>query len=120
VWDPSLWSDGASPWYNNSWIRVGNRCFQRAYASESSLYSFDSGSRDAHQATEYQWRAPGEWFAEVYQVYYAEQEKDPKAPVGALLRSKDPQAAALMSGRVDRGHSPQDMRGGATRKAPGT
>lgn len=101
-------------------MRTGGRCFQRAYDGESSLSSFDSAARANHQVTAYQWRAPGEWFAEVYQVYYAEQEKDPAAPVGALLRSKDPQAAALMSGRVDRGHSPQDMRGGVTNKAPGT
>jgi hypothetical protein len=118
VWDPDNWT--TQPWYDDSWVRVGGRCWQRAYDGESSLYSFESAARANHQVTAYQWRAPGEWFAEVYQVYYAEQEKNPAAPVGALLRSKDPQAAALMSGRVDRGHSPQDMRGGVTNKAPGT
>jgi hypothetical protein len=118
VWDPDRWT--TQPWYDDSWARVGGRCWQRAYDGESSLYSFDSSARANHQITAYQWRAPGEWFAEVYQVYYAEQEKNPTAPVGALLRSKDPQAAALMSGRVDRGYAPQDMRGGVTNKAPGT
>jgi hypothetical protein len=118
VWDPDRWT--TQPWYDDSWVRIGGRCWQRAYDDASSLYSFDSAARASHQITAYQWRAPGEWFAEVYQVYYAEQEKDPAAAVGALLRSKDPQAAALMSGRVDRGHSPQDMRGGVTNRAPGT
>lgn len=118
VWDPDNWT--TQPWYDDSWVRIGGRCWQRAYDGESSLFSFDSAARAAHQVSAYQWRAPGEWFAEVYQVYYAEQEKSPAAPVGALLRSKDPQAAALMSGRVDRGFSPQDMRGGVTNDAPGT
>lgn len=118
VWTPSRWT--GQPWYSDSWVRIGGRCWQRAYDGASSLYSFDSAQRDAHRVTAYQWRAPGEWFAEIYQVYYAEQEKSPTAPVGALLRSRDPQSAALMSGRVDRGFSPQDMRGGKTQKAPGT
>jgi hypothetical protein len=118
LWDPDRWT--TQPWYDNSWVRIGGRCWQRGYDDAGSLYSFDSAARASHQVTDYQWRAPAEWFAEVYQVYYAEQEKGPAAPVGALLRSKDPQAAALMSGRVDRGFSPQDMRGGVTAKAPGT
>jgi hypothetical protein len=101
-------------------VRIGGRCWQRGYGDAQSLYSFDSSARATHRATDYQWRAPGEWFAECYQVYYAEQEKGPASPVGALLRSKDAQAAALISGRVDHGFSPQDMRGGVTQKAPGT
>ena len=118
VWDPDYWT--TQPWYDDSWVRIDGRCFQRGYDGADSLFSFDSSARDNHQVTAYQWRAPGEWFAEVYQVYYAEQEKGPASPVGALLRSKDAQAAALISGRVDRGFSPQDMRGGVTQKAPGT
>lgn len=118
LWDPKNWT--TQPWYDNSWVRIGGRCWQRGYGDAQSLYSFDSGARDTHRVTDYQWRAPGEWFAECYQVYYAEQEKGPASPVGALLRSKDSQAAALISGRVDHGFSPQDMRGGVTQKAPGT
>ena len=117
VWVPDNWT--TQPWYDDSWVRIGGRCWQRGYDDAGSLYSFSSTARDAHRVTDYQWRAPAEWFAECYQVYYAEQEKGPASPVGALLRSKDSQAAALISGRVDRGHSPQDMRGGGHRKAPG-
>ena len=71
--------------------------------------------RTNKRITDYQWRAPREWFAEAYQIYYAEQENDPNAPVGGILRSKDPDAAALMSNLVDRGYSPQEMRGGGGR-----
>ena len=119
VWTTNLWS--GQPWYDNSWVTTPTkRNFQRAYGDESSLYSFRADIKDSRRVTAYQWRAPAEWFAEVYQVYYAEQETNPNVPVGGVLRSKDQAAAALMAGVVDRGYSPQDMRGGTTNKAPGT
>lgn len=118
VWTTGLWT--GQPWYDNSWIASNNRNFQRAYGDSSSLYSFRRDIRASRLLTSYQWRAPGEWFAEVYQVYYAEQETGPDVPVGGILRSKDSAAAAMMSNLVDRGYSPQDMRGGTTAKAPGT
>ena len=114
--------NGNGPWYNpGNWKPLNGRNFQKAYPSNmGSLYSFKNAIRTARGVTQYQWRAPGEWFAEVYQVYYAEQETAPDAPVGGLLRSRDPRAAEMMTTIVDRGHSPQEMQGGATRNAPGT
>lgn len=122
-WSPA----GDGPWYGNEWITTPtSRNYHLAYDDMSTLYSFDASVRQQKMATDYQWRAPGEWFAEVYQVYYAEQEADPNAAVGGILRSRDPEAANLIANFVDRGHSPQEMRGGAHREvartvpAPGT
>lgn len=121
VWQPRNWTGGGSgPWYTDAWVTAGGRNFQRAYDDQRSLYSFLAAERAARMVTEYQWRAPGEWFAEVYQVYYAEQEQGPNVPVGGILRSRDAAAADMMSNLVDRGHSPQQVRGGGTVKAPGT
>ncbi len=76
VWQPRNWTGGGSgPWYTDAWVTAGGRNFQRAYDDQASLYSFLAAERAARMVTEYQWRAPGEWFAEVYQVYYAEQEQ---------------------------------------------
>ncbi len=114
--------NGNGPWYNpGNWRAQGGRNFQKAYPGNmGSLYSFKDSVRASNGVTQYQWRAPGEWFAEVYQVYYAEQETAPDAPVGGILRSRDPSAAEMMTTIVDRGHSPQAMRGGVTEDAPGT
>lgn len=127
VWEPERYSpanDG--PWYNHKWVTRGDRNFQTAYGSATSLYSFLANVRTNRMITDYQWRAPGEWFAEVYQIYYAETENptlaEPgvQAPVGGRLRAKDEEAAQMMSQLVDRGFSPQDMTNGKTEKAPGT
>lgn len=114
--------NGDGPWYNpGNWRAQAGRNFQKAYPGDmGSLYSFKEAIRAARGVTRYQWRAPGEWFAEVYQVYYAEQETAPNAPVGGILRSRDTLAAEMMSTIVDRGHSPQEMQGGTVRNAPGT
>lgn len=118
---PRWTGGGGGPWYNPGNYRPQNgRSFQRAYGGASSLYSFKDTIRQSRGVTQYQWRAPGEWFAEVYQVYYAEQETAPDAPVGGILRSKDAQAAEMMSTVVDRGYTPQDMGGGSTEPSPGT
>ena len=98
----------------------GGRNFQDAYGHPASLYSFLAGTRNQRMVTEYQWRAPGEWFAEVYQVYYSEQENAPDAPVGGRLRSKDPEAANMIHNLVDQGHSAQGRPDGTSTPAPGT
>jgi hypothetical protein len=114
--------NGDGPWYNpGNWRAQNGRNFQKAYPGDmGSLYSHKDAIRAARGVTRYQWRAPGEWFAEVYQVYYAEQENGPNAAVGGILRSRDQRAAEMMSTIVDRGHSPQEMQDGTTRNAPGT
>ena len=122
VWTLDRWT--GQPWYDQSWGTVGKLNFHCAYGGESTLFSFRADIRDAHKVTAYQWRAPGEWFAECYQVYYSETEA--AAPgaaavsVGGRLRQKDQDAADMISAFCDRGFSPQQMKDGTDRKAPGT
>jgi hypothetical protein len=125
TWDkyrgPPAGTRGSGPWYNHGWnTMTDGRNFQSAYGSANSCCSFIAAERTNRMLTSYQWRAPGEWFAEVYQVYYAEQESNPDAPVGRRVREKDQEAANMIHNLVDRGHSPQLMRGGGTVNAPGT
>ncbi|HLL22121.1 MAG TPA: DUF4157 domain-containing protein [Kofleriaceae bacterium] len=122
VWEPLRYGPAGSPWYNQArWRTVGGRNFVDSYGSSQSLYSFIAAQRTARKVTDYQWRAPAEWFAECYQVYYSETENAaPGAAVGARLRSKDPEAAQMLSQVVDRGFSPQQMSDGTVAKTPGT
>ncbi|HEY1557842.1 MAG TPA: DUF4157 domain-containing protein [Kofleriaceae bacterium] len=124
VWTIDLYSDKAGdggPWYTHKWkTSASGRNFQDAYDRSNSLYSFLAATRTQRQVSDYQWRAPGEWFAECYQVYYSETETNATAPVGGLLRSRDPDAAQMISQLVDRGYSPQQMQGGTVAKTPGT
>jgi hypothetical protein len=124
VWQPARYRQPApgqnGPWYSGSWVTRGGRNFQDAYGQASSLYSFLAATRTQRMVTDYQWRAPGEWFAEVYQVYYSEQEIAPDAPVGGRLRAKDPEAANMIHNLVDQGHSAQGRPDGTSTPAPGT
>lgn len=124
VFDIDRWHEDEDPWDYNMWsVGPNGRAFHAAYGGE--YWSFDHNRRTSNRVTDYQWRAPGEWFAEVYSVYYAEQESSPDAAVGGILRSRDEEAANLITNFVDRGHSPQDVRGAGGRPdhevaAPGT
>jgi hypothetical protein len=127
VFDTARWRANADPWDTNGWRQApSRRRFHEAYDGHDRLCSFDGARRASNHVSKYQWRAPGEWFAEVYMVYYGEQEANPDAPVGGMLRAVDAEAAAMMSSVVDRGYSPQEMRGaggrptGTTVPAPGT
>ena len=120
-WALRNWGDDAGgPWYHPVAQPTGasGRRYQRAYSDASELWSYIGATRDAKEVTKYQWRAPGEWFAEIYQVYYAEQETDPTGatPVGGILRAVDGTSADMMSGIVDRGYSPQSVQGGGTQQ----
>ncbi|MDQ3368467.1 MAG: DUF4157 domain-containing protein [Myxococcota bacterium] len=118
VWETGRWT--GQPWYDQSWKTQGTRNFQCAYGGESTLYSFLAAAHDNKKVTAYQWRAPAEWFAECYQVYYAETESGPGTAVGGMLRAKDPDAAQMISQVCDRGYSPQQMNGAGTATTPGT
>ncbi|HEY0989158.1 MAG TPA: hypothetical protein VGD80_18950, partial [Kofleriaceae bacterium] len=122
VWEPSRYSPaGNGPWYNHRWVTTNaGRNFHDAYDSAGSLYSFIAAMRTNKSVTDYQWRAPGEWFAECYQVYYSESEAGPGTPVGGRLRARDQDAAQMISQICDRGFSPQQMRGGTVARTPGT
>ena len=49
-------------------IAVNNRVCHEAYPNE--WYSYALAARGATGISDYQWRAPGEWFAEIYALYY--------------------------------------------------
>ncbi|MFT5586534.1 MAG: hypothetical protein ACI9VR_004133 [Cognaticolwellia sp.] len=58
-----------SPWYNDpdGGLALGGRVFQRSYSSSWTSYA---QSARAKKVSTYQFRAPGEWFAEAYATYY--------------------------------------------------
>jgi hypothetical protein len=58
--------EGKSPW--NRPEPVGGRVYHEAYGGH--WYSYDEGARAATGVSSYQWRAPGEWFAECYAMHY--------------------------------------------------
>ncbi|MDQ3364780.1 MAG: DUF4157 domain-containing protein [Myxococcota bacterium] len=120
----ATWHHSSAFWSANAWQPQNERNFVRGYGDANHWWSF-ANAKLAQKATNYQFRAPKEWFADAYAVYYAEQEAGPDVPVGGLLRSKDPDAANFMATQIDRSHSPQIMAGAATpgagpRPAPGT
>ena len=66
-----LWSQKAS---GASKFGLGGRVYQEAYKGD--WYSYDAAARKKGVSS-YQFRAPGEWFAEVYSAFFME--KLPKA-----------------------------------------
>jgi hypothetical protein len=62
---------GAALWYKGGVAATAAAVDQRVYfeAYKDQWWSFALVARDASVA-EYQWRAPGEWFAEAYSLYY--------------------------------------------------
>ena len=57
------------PWYQHSGggTALGGRIYQRSYDTRWTAY--DQSAR-AKKVSKYQYRAPGEWFAEAYAAYY--------------------------------------------------
>ena len=82
----------ATPWYKNpaGGPVLGGRVFIESYAGRN-WYSYDSAAR-AKKVSQYQFRAPGEWFAEAYATYH---EPDPGG-VGKLLEPRDASTKAWL------------------------
>jgi hypothetical protein len=63
---------GDKPWKGGGTkaakIAVNQRVCHEAYPAE--WYSYALAARAATGISEYQWRAPGEWFSEIYALYY--------------------------------------------------
>lgn len=114
------WHHGSNFWSANLWQPQSQRNFVRGYGDSNHWWSFSHTTMTAHRATNYQWRAPKEWFAEAYAVYYSEQETGANVPVGTRLRGVDQPTADFIAAQVDRGFSPQALTGGGVRPAPGT
>ena len=60
------WEGGAS---KAAQLQVDGRCFHNSYGGNTWV-SYDYASRAPTGVSTYQWRAPGEWFAEIYALYY--------------------------------------------------
>ena len=74
----------STPWYNdsNGGKALDGRIFQESYKKRWTSYAQTSRAKKVSQ---YQHRAPGEWFAEAYATYYTPSAKGD----GALLQSVD-------------------------------
>ncbi len=71
-----------TPW-EKPVIVEGTRCYHEGYAGR--WFSYDKGVRDASSVSLYQWRAPGEWFAELYAWHYIAKEPKERATRAARL-----------------------------------
>ncbi len=60
---------GKLPW-NNPPEAINGRVFQQSYSSE--FTSYDAALRPGLEISKYQWRAPAEYFAEIYAAYYTQ------------------------------------------------
>src|SRR5690606_34162793 len=113
----ATWHHASNFWSANAWKPQNQRNFVLGYGNAYHWCSLSHATMTAHRATNYQWRAPKEWFAEAYAVYYSEQETGADVPVGARLRSVDQPTANFIAAQVDRGYSPQALAGGGTQQA---
>ena len=112
VFSKDRWHPDTSPWYNNGDRQdVGGRLWQRPYGS-GDYASFVKSARVDHGVSAYQFRAPGEWFAEAYAAYYSDNDGAAGNPVGTRLRTRDTAAADWFDANVDNGHSLQQRAGG--------
>ena len=102
------WASSDSPWYTNpDRDGAGGRMFVEAY--EGWFYSFDEPVRAQRGISAYQWRAPGEWFAEVYACYYSDHDSVNGAAPGTRLRTRDSTTADWMDRNVhNRASLPQE------------
>ncbi|MBV8914712.1 MAG: hypothetical protein JOZ05_16930, partial [Acetobacteraceae bacterium] len=65
----------SKPWFKSSQVVVGGKVYQEAYSNQ--WWSYDAGARGTTKVNSYQWRAPGEWFAEVYAISWLKKTKPP-------------------------------------------
>ena len=75
----------ASPWQSGAIVKqiaIGTRVYQEAY-NDGRWYSYELAAR-SQGITAYQFRAPGEWFAELYAAHFANKLK-PEHPAMAWL-----------------------------------
>ena len=104
VFSTASWASSKSPWYNPSQqVASGNRMFVQGYSSQ--FFSYIASTRDLFGISGYQFRAPGEWFAEAYACYYSDHDSTNGARPGTRLRTRDSATADWFDANVDNGHS---------------
>ncbi len=114
------WESETSPWYSNAnRPSAGGRQFVEAYPGW--FYSFDASTRVQRGISAYQWRAPGEWFAEVYACYYSDHDAVTGAEPGTRLRTRDTTTADWFDANVhNRASLPAETGTGDTPPTGGT
>ncbi|ACY15170.1 DUF4157 domain-containing protein [Haliangium ochraceum] len=92
----------SGPWSSaNGGVKLGERIYHESYAwGQWVSYKQEARTR---KVSKYQFRAPGEWFAEAYAAYY-----QPPGEKGALLAGRDDATKAWFDANVD----PQNGAGG--------
>ena len=84
------------PWKSSGGNDVGGKTY--VYSKDTSLYSYDTAAR-ARQVSNYQFRAPGEWFAEAYAAYY-QPDQTPQG-YGSALQGRDATTFTHIQTNVD-------------------
>jgi hypothetical protein len=64
------------PWFKAA-VDIGGRAYIQSYKTRWN--SYEIAAREPTKVNDYQWRAPGEWFAEVYAISWLSKKKPPKA-----------------------------------------
>ena len=82
--------ESESPWFNAppETVRIGSRVYVQSYSHEWNSYGYDKLT--SQKVSKYQWRAPAEWFAEIYALCWLE-EIEPPAGVGPEMQKWLPQ-----------------------------
>lgn len=84
------------PWKSSGGKDVGGKTF--VYSNDTKLFSYDTAAR-ARQVSNYQFRAPAEWFAEAYAAYY--QPDGTPQGYGSALQGRDATTYGYIQANVD-------------------
>lgn len=78
--------DKNQPYFNSRITdsAIGGRVYLQAYASSNRWYSYAVSEYGTQKVNDYQWRAPGEWFAEIYAICWIKNKQKPTG-VGSKL-----------------------------------